>query len=361
MNLYNKYRPKNMLEFVGQNHLKKSIFYFLKNKKIPSSFLFFGKKGTGKTSFVNIFYRLLNCKQFNNNLFCNTCKNCLLIKKNKNLDYYKLDASINRKIEKVEELISYFKYLPIKFKYKLICIDEIHLLSKQAISLLLNFLEFPPSYIKFILLTTELDKIPTPIVSRCILFNFKNLTVNQIFKHLINISKKENIICTRKSLLLISEYSNGSIRDSLNLLEIAKSISSKITSKIINLFLNKISKRFIFKIFKFLLNRKISNILKIIIWIKKKKIEISKFILNILNYLNCLIFYKFFYNYFPFYYYNENENNYKYINLSFLKLKLIRRYLIYEISYFNYIVYDYNCLFCLFFEIYYIINTQERI
>ena len=218
-----KYRPQNFQDLIGQEVLSKTITNAIKIGKTPNAYLLTGIRGVGKTTTARLIAKSLNCEnninQKNNCGPANFCNSCKEISNSSHIDVLEMDAASKTGIDDVRELIENSKYSPTSAKFKIFIIDEVHMLSKQAFNGLLKTLEEPPPSLKFILATTEVKKIPITILSRCQRFDLKRVNINEIFKHLEKISKKENGNITTEALRIISQVSEGSVRDGISLLD----------------------------------------------------------------------------------------------------------------------------------------------
>ena len=215
-----KYRPRNFQELIGQDIVVETITNSIKLNKIPNAYLFTGIRGVGKTTTARIVAKSLNCKNGIKNLCTdNMCEHCEEITNSNHLDVLEMDAASKTGIDDIRELIESSKYNPTSAKYKIIILDEVHMLSKQAFNGLLKTLEEPPPHLKFIFATTEVKKIPITIVSRCQRFDLHRVSVKELLENLKKISKNENGKVTEKALVLISKAAEGSVRDSLSLLD----------------------------------------------------------------------------------------------------------------------------------------------
>ena len=228
-----KYRPKNFSELLGQKVMVDTISNSIKINKIPNAYLLTGIRGVGKTTTARIIAKALNCnKHFdhgNNNKSDEFC-NCDEISHSKHLDILEMDAASRTGIDDVRELIESSKYNPTSAKYKIIILDEVHMLSKQAFNGLLKTLEEPPPHLKFIFATTEVKKIPVTIISRCQRFDLHRVPISTLLENLKRISKLENGKISEMALRLIANASEGSVRDSLSLLDRAI-VSQYVTEK----------------------------------------------------------------------------------------------------------------------------------
>ncbi|MGX4601660.1 DNA polymerase III subunit gamma/tau [Faecalimicrobium sp. JNUCC 81] len=217
--LYRAYRPQTFEDVVGQEHIIRTLKNQIENDNVGHAYLFSGTRGTGKTSTAKIFARAVNCTESTNQEPCNECDVCKDILNDNIMDVIEIDAASNNSVDDIRELRESVKYSPSKAKYKVYIIDEVHMLSQGAFNALLKTLEEPPSYIIFILATTEPHKIPATILSRCQRFDFKRVTVKDMSDRMKKICKEENIEVEDKALNLISRNSQGALRDALSILD----------------------------------------------------------------------------------------------------------------------------------------------
>ena len=217
--LYRVYRPKNFSDVIGQEHIVRTLKNQIEKNNVGHAYLFCGTRGTGKTSTAKIFSRAVNCTNLHNDEPCNECENCREILEDKTMDVVEIDAASNNSVDDIRELRENVKYSPAKAKYKVYIIDEVHMLSQGAFNALLKTLEEPPSYVIFILATTEPHKIPATILSRCQRFDFKRVTVKDISSRMRYICEKEGIEADEKALNLIARNSQGALRDALSILD----------------------------------------------------------------------------------------------------------------------------------------------
>ncbi len=228
-----KYRPQNFKELIGQDIMVETISNAIKLNKLPNAYLLNGIRGVGKTTTARLIARALNCnKDFFQEKNCN-CEHCEGISNSRHLDVIEMDAASKTGIDDVRELIESSKYNPTSAKYKIIILDEVHMLSKQAFNGLLKTLEEPPPHLKFIFATTEVKKIPVTIISRCQRFDLNRVTIKNLVDNLKKVSKNENGKITENGLILIAKASEGSVRDSLSLLDRAL-VSQNIEGKVID-------------------------------------------------------------------------------------------------------------------------------
>ena len=219
--LARKYRPQKFSEVVGQSAVVKTIVNALRRNKLSHALLFAGIKGTGKTTLARIVAKALNCQNINPEEYepCNQCQSCVEIMKGIHVDVLEIDAASNRGIDQIREIIDALKYAPAKGKAKVYIIDEAHMLTKEASNALLKSLEEPPSHVYFILATTEPNRLPPTIISRCQRYEFRRLDFKLIFNHLQRICQLENYQIDQPALELIAREAQGSLRDALSLLD----------------------------------------------------------------------------------------------------------------------------------------------
>ena len=214
-----KYRPKNFSQLIGQEVMVQTIVNSIELNKLPNAYLLTGIRGVGKTTTARLIAKALNCnKNFLKEENCN-CNHCEEITNSKHLDVLEMDAASRTGIDDVRELIESSKYNPTSAKYKIFIIDEVHMLSKQAFNGLLKTLEEPPKHLKFIFATTEIKKIPVTIISRCQRFDLHRVPIKVLFNYLSKVAKNENGKISEPAIKLIAKAAEGSVRDSLSLLD----------------------------------------------------------------------------------------------------------------------------------------------
>jgi len=217
--LSRKHRPQNFKEIKGQDHIVETLLSSITSNRIAHGYLLSGLRGVGKTTTARVFSKTINCLNPSDLVPCESCHNCIEIKESRSLDVIELDGASNRGIDEIREIKETVKYPPIKCKYKVLIIDEVHMLTKEAFNALLKTLEEPPDNVIFILATTDSFKIPDTILSRVLRFDFKKVSNDDIFNHLKDILKKENISYEEEALESIAFKADGSIRDSLSILD----------------------------------------------------------------------------------------------------------------------------------------------
>lgn len=241
MPLYRKYRPQQLEEVVGQEHIKKALTNAITTNKISHAYLFTGPRGTGKTSTARIFAKSLNCVEGPTIHPCGKCGNCIDITNSTPMDVIEIDAASNRSVEDAQHILERVMYAPVNSRYKIYIIDEVHMLSTTAFNALLKTLEEPPKNVIFILATTEVHKVLDTIKSRCQRYDFRRITTDDIVNHLRMISTKEEINITDDALISIAKNSAGGMRDSIALLEQLSVLGGEITTTEIDNLLGRLS------------------------------------------------------------------------------------------------------------------------
>ncbi|MHC1694927.1 MAG: DNA polymerase III subunit gamma/tau [Eubacteriales bacterium] len=217
--LYRKWRPKTFGDVYGQEHITKILAAEIKSGRTSHAYLFTGTRGTGKTSCAKIFAKAVNCLSPVDGSPCNECAICKGIDRGTVMDVVEMDAASNNKVDDIRDLRGMVDYTPADASYKVYIIDEVHMLSTSAFNALLKTLEEPPEHIKFILATTEVQKIPVTILSRCQRFDFKRIPIKLIEKRLAQVAASEGLSLSPEASALISRMSGGAMRDALSLLE----------------------------------------------------------------------------------------------------------------------------------------------
>lgn len=215
--LARKWRPQNFGQLVGQDHVKAALTNALNQNRLHHAYLFTGTRGVGKTTIARIFAKSLNCEQGVTATPCGVCSACVEIDKGYFVDLLEIDAASRTKVEDTRDLLDNVQYAPSRGRYKVYLIDEVHMLSKHSFNALLKTLEEPPPHVKFLLATTDPQKLPITVLSRCLQFSLKALSQSQIKQHLAFILGEEKIACDDEALALLARAAKGSLRDSLSL------------------------------------------------------------------------------------------------------------------------------------------------
>ena len=252
-----KYRPQSFDQMVGQNHITQTINNALKNNRLPHALLFTGLRGTGKTSSARILAKTLRCTEPVDFAPCNKCSNCVEIAASRSVDVIEIDGASNNGVDAIRDLRDNVMFAPSSGKYKVFIIDEVHMLSTSAFNALLKTLEEPPAHVVFILATTEVHKIPQTILSRCQRFDFRRIPLKQVSDYLHKICQLEGIKADAPALWLIAKQGEGSMRDSLSLLDQVISFTNADLSEAqVSQVLGLTERTLVFEVFDYLLQRK---------------------------------------------------------------------------------------------------------
>jgi DNA polymerase-3 subunit gamma/tau len=227
--LARRYRSGTFDEVIGQDHVAQTLKKAIKWNRIAHAYLFCGTRGTGKTSMARILAKALNCHNVNGPTTepCGKCDSCLAIARGDDIDVIEIDAASNTGVDNIREVIENAQYRPARSRFKVYIIDEVHMLSKSAFNALLKTLEEPPGHVKFILATTEPEKVLQTILSRCQRYDFRNIPTREIAAHLKEICSKEKIKADEDALMLVAKAGAGSMRDALSLLDRLLSVGEK--------------------------------------------------------------------------------------------------------------------------------------
>jgi DNA polymerase-3 subunit gamma/tau len=217
--LARKWRPKSFSELTGQDHVVRALTNALEQQRLHHAYLFTGTRGIGKTTIARILAKALNCRTGITSSPCGICSACTEIDEGRFVDLLEVDAASNTQVEKMRELLENALYAPTTARYKIYIIDEVHMLSKSAFNAMLKTLEEPPEHVKFILATTDPQRIPVTVLSRCLQFNLKQIPPALIAAHLRHVLAQEQISCDAISLQLLARAAQGSLRDALSILD----------------------------------------------------------------------------------------------------------------------------------------------
>lgn len=215
-----KWRPTTFEDVVGQAHVGSTLKNAIQQNRLGHAYIFSGPRGVGKTTIARILARVLNCTDpAASGEPCNTCESCTEITGGRSVDVFEIDGASNRGVEEIRNLREAVRYAPVKSRYKLYIIDEVHMLTKEAFNALLKTLEEPPSHVMFVFATTEVNKVPPTILSRCQRFDFRRIAINDIIDRLRYIAKEENITIDEDALLYIAKKGDGSMRDAQSIFD----------------------------------------------------------------------------------------------------------------------------------------------
>jgi len=219
--LARKYRPSTFSEVVGQEHILKALENSIQHNKLHQAYIFSGTRGVGKTTIARVFAKCLNCQKGDMPRVepCNECTACMEIKAGRHIEFLEVDAASRTGVDDMRELLESVQYKPANARYKIYLIDEVHMLSKSSFNALLKTLEEPPPHVMFLMATTEVEKVPKTVLSRCLQLNLKIIPENQIRDHIQSLLDLESIKYDEESLVLIASSAQGSIRDGLTLLD----------------------------------------------------------------------------------------------------------------------------------------------
>ncbi|MGN0465643.1 MAG: DNA polymerase III subunit gamma/tau [Lachnospiraceae bacterium] len=294
MALYRKWRPSVFEDVKGQEHIVTTLKNQLMAQRIGHAYLFCGTRGTGKTTIAKLFAKAVNCEHPIEGSPCNECPTCQAINRHNSMNVIEIDAASNNGVDNIREIKEQVQYSPTEGKYKVYIIDEVHMLSMGAFNALLKTLEEPPSYVIFILATTEVHKIPVTILSRCQRYDFKRITVDTISNRLLDLMRKEKIEVEEKAIRYISKAADGSMRDALSLLDqcIAFYLGKKLTYDNVLEVLGAADITVFADLFFALQEKNVEHILTIIEDMIMSGREITQFVTDFLWYLRNLLLIK---------------------------------------------------------------------
>src|SRR5210317_863065 len=217
--LARKWRPKDFADTVGQEHVLQALINALDSGRLHHAYLFTGTRGVGKTTIARILAKALNCEKGVTSQPCGECSACVEIDEGRFVDLIEVDAASKTKVDDTRDLLDNVQYAPARGRYKVYLIDEVHMLSKSSFNALLKTLEEPPPHVKFLLATTDPQKLPVTVLSRCLQFNLKRMTPRLISERLAHICEAESIEADSAALAIIARAADGSLRDALSLLD----------------------------------------------------------------------------------------------------------------------------------------------
>ncbi len=327
--LYRKFRPLNFSEMVGQEHITRTLRNQVIEQRVGHAYLFNGGRGTGKTSAAKILARAVNCLNPKDGEPCNECEICKAILSGSLTDVVEMDAASNNSVEDIRAIRDEVNFLPTRAKYRVYIIDEVHMLSTGAFNALLKTLEEPPEHVKFILATTEPQKLPATILSRCQRFDFKRISTQDIIKRLEIICKESNIQISKEALELIAILSEGAMRDAISILErCAAEQTEEINEDKVRDLVGIPKITYINKLAKGIINKEPEETINIVNTILEEGKDIDNFLWELIKYIKDILVYK---STSKLEVYNQEEiKNIKELADSTNKERLLR--LIYELS-----------------------------
>lgn len=289
--LYRKFRPAEFDEVKGQEHIVTTLQNQIKNNRIGHAYLFCGTRGTGKTTIAKIFAKAVNCENPVDGSPCGECETCKRIANGSSMNVIEIDAASNNGVDHIREIVEEVSYSPAEGKYKVYIIDEVHMLSIGAFNALLKTLEEPPSYVIFILATTESHKIPITILSRCQRYDFKRIGIDTITNRLQDLMERESLSVEPKALRYVAKAADGSMRDALSLLEqcLAFHYGETLTYEMALDVLGAVDQSVFSKLLRLVLDQNISGAIALLDEAIMQGREMSQFVVDFVWYLRNLM------------------------------------------------------------------------
>lgn len=290
--LYRRWRPQDFDTLVGQQAVKTALTNALTSGRIAHAYLFAGPRGTGKTSTARILARALNCEQGPTAHPCGTCSNCQRIADGTSMDVFEIDAASNRGIDEIKALREQLAFAPVNGRYKVYIIDEVHMLTTESFNALLKTLEEPPAHVIFILATTDPQKIPATIHSRCQRFDFRRVTVDEITDHLAMVAEGSDISADREALRLIAIQSEGGMRDALSLLDQCGVMTKHISVETVQEVLGIVGRTALRQLVEAIGRQDLSTALAKLTYLLEQGKDVSQVLVELAEYLRALLLFK---------------------------------------------------------------------
>ena len=289
--LYRKYRPSTFEEVIGQEHITQALKNQIANDGIGHAYLFTGSRGIGKTSIARIFAKAVNCTANRGGSPCGECENCKKLEKQGDINVIEIDAASNNKVDDIRELREKVKFMPVDAKYKVYIVDEVHMLTDSAFNALLKTLEEPPQHVIFILATTEVHKLPATILSRCIRFDFRLVSVEELSALLARVFDEEGIIYDDDALAVIAKAGEGSVRDALSIADcvVAYSTNQKITKEVVLKVLGTTDESLMIEFFDYLRQRDVGGLLEFVNSVDETGKNLSVFVKDLSKHARNLL------------------------------------------------------------------------
>ena len=289
--LYRKFRPDSFADVKGQDHIVTTLKNQIRANRIGHAYLFTGTRGTGKTTVAKIFAKTVNCENPTENGPCGVCRSCRAIAAGASMNVIEIDAASNNGVDNIREIVDEVAYSPAEGKYKVYIIDEVHMLSGGAFNALLKTLEEPPSYVIFILATTEVHKIPITILSRCQRYDFKRISIDTIAGRMKELTAIEQVAVEDRALRFIARTADGSMRDALSLLDqcIAFHLGSELTYDKVLEVLGAVDTEVFSRLLRFVLDRDVKGCINLLEEITMQGRELTQFVTDFTWYLRNLM------------------------------------------------------------------------